>query len=303
MAARSVRERKLDTSPHSYISHSKLPRPPSATALARCYGVRNTAYFDLEWSSESYSHADYGIEEDNKCTLKAVGSKVGLSPACDKLFQGDEESEEGPGQLEEVKEDKIDQIKATRRSEGYAKEVLLWHLSDTQDDQYEIDKAILKVNELPTLLSNTLERPDIVLYSHNHKKLITTFEVLSSPIMEFTIYKSIIGVANVIRLLKCRNKSFNYFTCFTLPSIQSAGVIVKVSVEWKDLKFWVSLTCYEDIEEGLKAINDIYIQQTSNLPDLPTDVSETLIEIEASDLAFLKLPSCKPIPSVRHVMF
>uniref|UniRef100_A0A1X7TER6 Uncharacterized protein n=1 Tax=Amphimedon queenslandica TaxID=400682 RepID=A0A1X7TER6_AMPQE len=217
MTPHSARKRKLDTSPHSYISHSKLPRAPSATsatALARCYGVCNTAYFDLEWSSESYSHADYGIEEDNKYTLKAVGSKVGLSPACDNN-QGDEESEEGPGQLEEVKEDKR---KATRQSEGYAKEVLLQHLSDTRDDQYEINKAIVKVNELPTLLSDTLERPDIVLYSHNHKKLITTFEVLSSP-MEFTIYKSIIGVVNVIRLLKCRDKSLNYFTCFTLPII------------------------------------------------------------------------------------
>ena len=123
--------------------------------------------------------------------------------------------------------------------------------------------------------------------------------------MEFTIYKSIIGAANVIRLLKCSDKYFNSFTSFALPSIQSASVIVKATVVWNNLQFWVSLTCYEEIEEGLKAINDIYTQQASNLPDLPTNVSRTLIEVEALDLSFLEIhvPNCKPIPSVRHIMF
>lgn len=56
-----------------------------------------------------------------------------------------------------MKEFKIDQMKAIRKSERYAKEFLLRHLSDTRDDQYKVDKAILKVNELPTMLANTLE--------------------------------------------------------------------------------------------------------------------------------------------------
>lgn len=80
---------------------------------------------------------------------------------------------------------------------------------------------------------------------------------VQSSLMSETIYKSILGTADIIRLARIHDVEMSEFISFAVPSLASKGCIVKIVVKWHGFKFEVNLTTYEDITAGLTEIKKL----------------------------------------------
>ena len=189
-------------------------------------------------------------------------------------------------------------------SEELAKRWLQWDLfSYYQDLDYTVSCEIPGMYVLPAMYCGSRIKPDVAVYQKSDRcKLVFAVEVQSSPMIE-TLKKTTYLAASILRFLKCENKDVNEFTAFAIPSINEESCITKVCVDWKQLKFNVKLTLYENPDEGRKAMKEVLSSQMRCTPYLPVlKYCKYPIILNNKDLQHIGIPEAQQIPTTQHLV-
>lgn len=90
----------------------------------------------------------------------------------------------------------------------------------------EVGTEIKNVSKRPRLVWSSHQKPDVVVYDSLLKeKVVCAFEVHSSPII-FTERKAILGVANLLHLLRCTDINLKKITTFFFPKLEENTCIM-----------------------------------------------------------------------------
>ena len=246
---------------------------PQQDAAFECIFIHNV-FLQLE-SSAFYARPSSSSDTSNVVEIHDSPFFVS-NPFGDEFTKADDMQAEYKYNLKELVGDDCEYFikavrangKQTRLSENVA---FMWLEQVLQDDVvFEVDSQVMGISWLSDIFSSTRERVDIAIYNEvgTRHRLVLGIEVQSSQ-MIFTLRKATYFAANAVRLLRYEDPAFDQFTVFAIPSIDASSCIVKVNVQWKDLVFFVTLTCYQDAQDGIDEIRKV-VQSQLEVPFLPT---------------------------------
>ncbi len=115
------------------------------------------------------------------------------------------------------------------------------------------DKQIPHLHELADLHSSSKQRPDMSILTMDMKRIIMCIEVQSSPMLE-TERKATLLAKDLIRLLRCRDESFQGISVFCFPNSQSKRCIIGIKAVWRDFYIRTTLIRYTTVELGIQKL-------------------------------------------------
>lgn len=150
------------------------------------------------------------------------------------------------------------------------------------------DREIRGISMLSEMGTTTHQRPDGFAMNERKKAIALLYDVQSSP-MENTEVRLILEAANVIRLMKNAEDSFDSFTAYGIPSINDKypACIVQIEVQWKVPVFRYKIKCYRSISDGISAIKGTLTHYSESMPPIPTTIHPYFIRLSQSDISSL----------------
>ncbi len=133
------------------------------------------------------------------------------------------------------------------------------------------NREVKLLQYLPHLYASSKQRPGVVLYTKDKKKLILSIEVQSSQMKEAE-RKATLGAKDLIRFLRFEDPSFTGLSVFCFPNCQGKQCIVEIKAVWKDFYIYTTLTRYHNIAEGIKRLGDVILEQRDKNPDCPRSI-------------------------------
>ena len=176
---------------------------------------------------------------------------------------------------------KIQDDGRSNKSERLAIAILKATIGDKYTYRYNCEVSWVN-NGVPTLYANSKTKPDVAVY-RNSDELVFVVEVQSSP-MEHTLKSCVMRCEAVLRYYRLFDKSFNKLVHFAVPSLTSSSCIVKVELTFQNLHMEYDLTCYEDIDAGIRAIKEEFNNQIQQIPPISERYSSNFIELTQPEI-------------------
>ena len=90
--------------------------------------------------------------------------------------------------------------------------------------------------------------------------------------------------ADIIRLLRNTNVMFREITVFFFPKKDEKTSIASIKVKWENSRFVYTLKRHETMESGIEEVNRVLVENVTNVPVMPTNVSDYLIQLTQDEM-------------------
>ena len=173
-----------------------------------------------------------------------------------------------------------------------------------------VNQEVKGLRDIPDLYYSSCQRYDVTVYDREAKKVLLQVEVQSS--MRQAVNKAIYGAADMIRFLRYSIVDFKKFVVFALPKAKEEGrdakkrSAVKITIEWKDLRFYYQLQTISSVQDLCKEIEAIVGENERSIPVLPDretvkSLPPYLVRLSEEELGIFG-SNAKQCPSHFHVM-
>ena len=139
----------------------------------------------------------------------------------------------------------------------------------TYNVDIDVDKSVRGMSALPVLATAALKRADVNVYTGDRAKLLLQVEVHSSPIRE-TVCKAIYGAADLLRLLRYTNESFQRVTVLVFPKMCEETCVGKITLGFEDsLHFDYRIKWLTNVGTVWEEIQTVLEENICVMPELP----------------------------------